>query len=155
VCAHIITHVTLDVFCDVFGSLIGHDSLRLSSLELPQGACVPRQPTRCSEVASETEALAEEITGEMCDTAHNFVIHLHWVCEVLASHYWTCVHMKTTCRQTMWHVVWHSWQLCDRFTSSLPGLRISLLNMCSHEDHMHRNSQWEWAFIHISYASVP
>jgi hypothetical protein len=31
----------------------------------------------CSGVASETEALAEEITGEMCDTAHNFVIHLH------------------------------------------------------------------------------
>jgi hypothetical protein len=84
----------------------------------------------------------------MCDTAHNFVIHLHWVCEVLASHYWTCVHMKTTCRQTMWRVVWHSWQLCDRFTSSLPGLRISLLNMCSHEDHMHRNCQWEWAFIY-------
>jgi hypothetical protein len=30
-----------------------------------------------------------------------------------------------------------------------------ILNMCSNEDDMHTNSPRKWAFVHVSYASVP
>jgi len=34
-------------------------------------------------------------------------------------------------------------------------LKDLILSMCSHKDHMHINSPWKWAFIQISYSSVP
>jgi hypothetical protein len=43
----------------------------------------------------------------------------------------------------------HSWQLYGLLTASPKGQRIPCW-MCSHDDHVHTNSPWKWAFIHVS-----
>jgi hypothetical protein len=69
-------------------------------------------------------------------------------CSRVASENWRCYW-----RGYRWLVARQIWQICGSFAVSSRGQNL-ILNMCSHEEQMRRNSPWKWAFIHVSYASV-
>jgi hypothetical protein len=107
-------NVVLD---DVFGSHVlqalrywvvvattftGHESLRLFPLRLPQRSCTPHQPTHCSGVGS-----GNWIRCWRTQRSH-FAWHSWKLCGLFTASprgrrisIWTCVHMKTTCTQTV------------------------------------------------------
>jgi hypothetical protein len=65
--------------------ITGHESLRLFPVGLPR-RYVPDQPTHCSELKAETEAVTEKSQVTLGETSDNFVVRFQRVHEVEGFH---------------------------------------------------------------------